>query len=135
MPDIHGTDKAPGTEHGFRRLIFRAMLLQAFRMTAKPVIRYFDLKAEGCLTVKALCLTAVKVNPKPKNFYCDITLCVVITMLGILLASIGMDTLSGSPRYDFGSMYLLGPLSEKNVPQYCFPLLPMYDSELQYSKN
>lgn len=25
---------------------------------------------------------------------------VVITMLGILLASIGMDTLSGSPRYD-----------------------------------
>ena len=33
---------------------------------------------------------------------------VVITMLGILLASIGMDTLSGSPRYDFGSMYLLG---------------------------
>ena len=29
-------------------------------------------------------------------------------MLGILLASIGMDTLSGSPRYDFGSMYLLG---------------------------
>ena len=33
---------------------------------------------------------------------------VVITMLGILLASMGMDTLSGSPRYDFGSMYLLG---------------------------
>ena len=25
MPDIHGTDKAPGTEHGFRRLIFRAI--------------------------------------------------------------------------------------------------------------
>lgn len=21
MPDIHGADKAPGTEHGFRRLI------------------------------------------------------------------------------------------------------------------
>lgn len=33
---------------------------------------------------------------------------VVITMLGILLASIGMDTLSGAPRYDFGNMYLLG---------------------------
>ncbi|HHW67953.1 MAG TPA: tricarboxylate transporter [Epulopiscium sp.] len=33
---------------------------------------------------------------------------VVITMLGILLASMGMDTLSGSPRYDFGNMYLLG---------------------------
>ena len=33
---------------------------------------------------------------------------VVITMLGILLASMGMDTLSGAPRYDFGSMYLLG---------------------------
>lgn len=48
--------------------LMTAMLLQAFRMTAKPVIRYFDLKAEGCLTVKALCLTAVKVNPKPKNF-------------------------------------------------------------------
>ena len=33
---------------------------------------------------------------------------VVITMLGILLASMGMDTLSGAPRYDFGSMHLLG---------------------------
>lgn len=33
---------------------------------------------------------------------------VVITMLGILLASMGMDTLSGLPRYDFGNMYLLG---------------------------
>ena len=33
---------------------------------------------------------------------------VVITMLGILLASMGMDTLSGAPRYDFGNMYLLG---------------------------
>ena len=33
---------------------------------------------------------------------------VVITMLGILLASMGMDTLSGSPRYDFGNMHLLG---------------------------
>ena len=33
---------------------------------------------------------------------------VVLTMLGILLASMGMDTLSGAPRYDFGSMYLLG---------------------------
>jgi putative tricarboxylic transport membrane protein len=32
----------------------------------------------------------------------------LITMVGILLASIGMDTLSGAPRYDFGSMYLLG---------------------------
>lgn len=33
---------------------------------------------------------------------------VVITALGILLASMGMDTLSGAPRYDFGSMYLHG---------------------------
>ena len=33
---------------------------------------------------------------------------VVITMLGILLASMGMDTLSGLPRYDFGNIYLLG---------------------------
>ncbi|MEA5031867.1 MAG: tripartite tricarboxylate transporter permease [Sphaerochaeta sp.] len=32
----------------------------------------------------------------------------LLTMLGILLASMGMDTLSGSPRYDFGSIYLLG---------------------------
>ena len=29
-------------------------------------------------------------------------------MLGILVASIGMDTLSGAPRFEFGSMYLLG---------------------------
>lgn len=33
---------------------------------------------------------------------------VVITMFGILLATMGMDTLSGSPRYDFGSIHLLG---------------------------
>lgn len=33
---------------------------------------------------------------------------VVITMFGILLATMGMDTLSGLPRYDFGSIYLLG---------------------------
>lgn len=33
---------------------------------------------------------------------------VIITMFGILLASIGMDILSGNPRYDFGNMYLLG---------------------------
>ncbi len=33
---------------------------------------------------------------------------VVLTMVGILLASMGMDTLTGSPRYDFGNMYLLG---------------------------
>ena len=33
---------------------------------------------------------------------------VVITCFGILLASMGMDTLSGAPRYDFGSMHLLG---------------------------
>ena len=29
---------------------------------------------------------------------------VVITCFGILLASMGMDTLSGAPRYEFGSM-------------------------------
>lgn len=33
---------------------------------------------------------------------------IVITMLGILIASMGMDTLSGAPRYEFGSMHLLG---------------------------
>ena len=33
---------------------------------------------------------------------------VVITCLGILLACMGMDTLSGAPRYEFGNMYLLG---------------------------
>ncbi len=32
----------------------------------------------------------------------------VITAFGILLASMGMDTLSGAPRYEFGNMYLLG---------------------------
>ncbi len=32
----------------------------------------------------------------------------LVTMIGILLATIGMDTLTGSPRYTFGSMYLLG---------------------------
>ena len=32
----------------------------------------------------------------------------VSTMVGFLLASIGMDTLSGTPRYEFGNMYLLG---------------------------
>ncbi|MGI6030846.1 MAG: tripartite tricarboxylate transporter permease [Eubacteriales bacterium] len=33
---------------------------------------------------------------------------IITTMLGILLASMGMDTLSGAPRYDFGNIYLLG---------------------------
>lgn len=33
---------------------------------------------------------------------------VIITLFGILLASMGMDTLSGAPRYNFGNMYLLG---------------------------
>lgn len=33
---------------------------------------------------------------------------IIVTILGILLACIGMDTLSGSPRYDFGSLHLLG---------------------------
>jgi putative tricarboxylic transport membrane protein len=33
---------------------------------------------------------------------------VLLTMFGILVASIGMDTLTGSPRYEFGSVYLLG---------------------------
>ena len=33
---------------------------------------------------------------------------VLLTMFGILVASMGMDTLSGSPRYDFGNIYLLG---------------------------
>lgn len=33
---------------------------------------------------------------------------VLITLLGILIASIGMDTLSGAPRYDFNNIYLLG---------------------------
>lgn len=33
---------------------------------------------------------------------------VVLTFVGILIASMGMDTLTGSPRFDFGSIYLLG---------------------------
>lgn len=33
---------------------------------------------------------------------------IVITMLGILVASIGMDTLTGVPRYNFGSIHLMG---------------------------
>ena len=33
---------------------------------------------------------------------------VVITMLGILVASIGMDTLTSVPRYNFGSIHLMG---------------------------
>jgi putative tricarboxylic transport membrane protein len=32
----------------------------------------------------------------------------LLTLFGILLASMGMDTLSGSPRFDFGNIYLLG---------------------------
>ncbi len=32
----------------------------------------------------------------------------VITAFGILVACIGMDTLSGAPRFEFGNMYLLG---------------------------
>ncbi|MEA4865722.1 MAG: tripartite tricarboxylate transporter permease, partial [Sphaerochaeta sp.] len=33
---------------------------------------------------------------------------VVLTLVGVLLASMGMDTLTGSPRFDFGNIYLLG---------------------------
>ncbi|MBI9093852.1 MAG: tripartite tricarboxylate transporter permease [Sphaerochaeta sp.] len=33
---------------------------------------------------------------------------VILTLVGILIASMGMDTLTGSPRFDFGNMYLLG---------------------------
>lgn len=33
---------------------------------------------------------------------------VVLTLVGILIATMGMDTLTGSPRYEFGNMYLLG---------------------------
>lgn len=33
---------------------------------------------------------------------------VIITMLGIIMASIGMDTLSGAPRFNFGSIHLMG---------------------------
>ncbi|MDR0623859.1 MAG: tripartite tricarboxylate transporter permease [Treponema sp.] len=33
---------------------------------------------------------------------------ILITMLGIFIAIIGMDTLTGTARYDFGSIYLLG---------------------------
>ena len=36
---------------------------------------------------------------------------VVITMLGILVASIGMDTLTGVPRYNFGSIHLMGGIT------------------------
>ena len=33
---------------------------------------------------------------------------VVLTLFGILMASIGMDTVTGSPRYDFGILQLMG---------------------------
>lgn len=33
---------------------------------------------------------------------------VILTFVGILLASIGMDLQTGSPRYNFGNVYLLG---------------------------
>lgn len=33
---------------------------------------------------------------------------VILTLVGILIASMGMDTLTGSPRFDFGNIYLLG---------------------------
>jgi len=33
---------------------------------------------------------------------------IVLTAVGILIASMGMDTLTGSPRFEFGSIYLLG---------------------------
>lgn len=36
---------------------------------------------------------------------------VVITMLGILVASIGMDTLTGVPRYNFDNIYLMGGIT------------------------
>ncbi len=33
---------------------------------------------------------------------------IVLTFLGILIATMGMDSQTGSPRFDFGSIYLLG---------------------------
>jgi putative tricarboxylic transport membrane protein len=33
---------------------------------------------------------------------------ILVTLLGVILACIGMDTLSGTPRFNFGSIYLLG---------------------------
>jgi putative tricarboxylic transport membrane protein len=33
---------------------------------------------------------------------------IISTLLGIIFANIGMDTLSGSPRFNFGSLYLMG---------------------------
>ncbi|MEG2203582.1 MAG: tripartite tricarboxylate transporter permease [Oscillospiraceae bacterium] len=33
---------------------------------------------------------------------------VIVTLLGIVIASIGMDTLSGAPRFNFGNIYLMG---------------------------
>ena len=36
---------------------------------------------------------------------------VILTMLGILLASIGMDPQTGAPRYEFGNMHLMGGIS------------------------
>ena len=35
----------------------------------------------------------------------------ITTLLGFVLASIGMDTLSGSPRFNFGNIYLMGGIS------------------------
>lgn len=33
---------------------------------------------------------------------------ILLTLVGILVASVGMDTLTGSPRYDFGILQLMG---------------------------
>jgi putative tricarboxylic transport membrane protein len=33
---------------------------------------------------------------------------IISTLLGIIIATIGMDTLTGSPRFNFGNMYLMG---------------------------
>lgn len=49
---------------------------------------------------------------------------VVSTMIGILIACIGMDSMVGTPRFEFGSMYLLGGI----------PFTPMVIGLVGFSK-
>ena len=48
-------------------------LSRAFQTTAKPVFRCFALRAEGCLTARALSLKAVRNRPTSRNFCSDTT--------------------------------------------------------------
>lgn len=81
---------------------FIGMIVLVFTGTA---LAYFGLKF-GPAEMTALLLLAMTsvgwlMGEQPSKG-------LLLTMFGILLATIGMDTLSGSPRFEFGNMYLLG---------------------------